>query len=80
MLIIFVVLKPVLKMLAARGKEEETMALAISDAESPASSSDHMPMLSGVTYATQLEMVQTVAKQEPHRVANIVKGWVENDG
>ncbi len=80
MFIIFVVLKPVLKMLAARGEHEETLALAVNESDASPANNDHMPMLSGITYAQQLEMVQSVAKQEPHRVANIVKGWVESDG
>ncbi len=83
-LIIFVVLKPVLKMLAAHGGGTDSPASEGDEksgySKTAAPVEDTMPMLSGVTYAQQLEMVKAVAKQEPHRVANIVKDWVESDG
>lgn len=78
-LIIFVVLKPVLKILADKGAADEPLPVG-ADGEVAAISNDHMPVLPKVTYDQQLEIVKAVAKQEPHRVANIMKDWVENDG
>ncbi len=81
-LIIFVVLKPVLKALAEKGaaSDDDLPAAVGTDGALPAIANQQMPMLPGVTYDQQLEVVKSVAKQEPHRVANIMKGWVENDG
>lgn len=82
-LIIFVVLKPVLKSLAEKGTASETAALPATigpNGEVMALTNEQMQLLPGVSYEQQLEIAKTIAKQEPHRVAHIMKDWVESDG
>lgn len=84
LLLIFVVLKPVLKSLAEKGVPAEAareLTAIGPDGEMVALAGGQMQqMLPGVSYEQQLEIVKSIAKQEPHRVANIVKDWVEKDG
>jgi flagellar M-ring protein FliF len=84
-LIIFVVLKPVLKSLAEKGVNSGSAgalpATMGANGEMVALGHPQMQqMLSGPSYEQQLEIAKAIAKQEPHRVANIVKDWVEKDG
>jgi flagellar M-ring protein FliF len=83
-LLIFVVLKPVLKSLAEKGVASETVAMPAMmgpDGQMVALGNGQMQqMLSGPSYEQQLEIAKAIAKQEPHRVAHIVKEWVEKDG
>ena len=34
----------------------------------------------GATYEANLQTAKTIARQDPKLVANVVRGWVTNDG
>lgn len=84
LLIIFVVLRPVLRSLADKGApppaEAEMVAAVGPNGEMIALAPGEQPMLPGVSYEQQLEIAKSIAKQEPARVANIMKEWVGKDG
>ena len=84
--LIFGVLKPVLKSLAEKGAASKTEASVaqLPGENQPAAvegASPAMAALAGPTsYEQTLETAKSVAQQEPQRVAQVVKEWVENDG
>ncbi len=84
--LVFGVLKPVLKNLAEKGaaSKSETVVQQIAANGQPLAidgASPAMAALSGPTsYEQTLETAKSVAKQEPQRVAQVVKEWVEKDG
>ena len=84
-LLIFVVLKPVLKSLAEKGVASgsagtQHTAMGANGEMMTLGNGQMQQLLSGPSYEQQLEIAKAIAKQEPHRVANIVKDWVEKDG
>lgn len=92
MLLMFGVLRPVLRSLAAQGVRgaagrqlaAEPGAEALSDmAEDRVSLSmgEKAPQLAGPTeYEEQINLARHMAAQDPKRVAQVVKNWVANDG
>ena len=81
------VIKPILRSLIEKGNSSAPVAMdgqAIAGApgsdEAAALNGQPPPMLSAPTYDQHVEVARSVAKEEPHRMAQVVKEWVEKDG
>lgn len=92
-LLVFGVLRPVLKSLAERGAETATEMLPASAGAGRAmDAGDEQLSLSGATpqqaqlqsppqsYEQTLENAQAAVREDPRRVAQVVKNWVAEDG
>lgn len=79
--LVFGVLKPVLKSLAEKGAAART-SVPRAEHEMALEGPGHaMPALTNArSYEKTLETARTVAQQEPQRVAQVVRGWVDKDG
>ncbi len=81
LLLMFV--KPLLRSLVEKGQSERALAAAMEQRELE---SHHIagelpsPLASNPSYEQQVEVVRAVAKQEPQRMAQVVREWVEKDG
>lgn len=87
LLFVFLVLRPILRGLVERGNVSTEQALVpvtaeggvIQEAGAEGGAFEN-PLLAKPSYEQQVEVARSVAKQEPHRMAHIVKEWVEKDG
>ncbi len=80
--VIFGVLKPALKSLAEKGKSAREQLPPQAGSMAIEGSSQAMTALAAPvsSYDQTLESAKVVAQQEPQRVAQVVKEWVEKDG
>ncbi len=80
--VIFGVLKPALKNLAEKGESAREQQSAQAGEMAIEGPSQAMAALAAPvsSYDQTLESAKAVAQQEPQRVAQVVKDWVENDG
>lgn len=91
-LLVFGVLKPVLNSLAERGAEPMPGMLPVGAADGSQAVGEDQVRLSGASlqqgqlqgpqqsYGQTLQNAQTVVKEDPRRVAQVVKNWVAEDG
>ena len=91
LILIFGVLKPVLRSLAEKGSHANAMVPAVAGAQGGAGSEDQLS-LSGAGsqqaqlegpkagYEQNLETAKGVVSEDPKRVAQVVKNWVGEDG
>jgi len=66
------VLRPMLRSFAAPPAKPQLIAAVDDEVERPGKAS--------VTYETNLQTAKQIARQDPKLVANVVRGWVANDG
>ncbi len=82
------VLKPILRSLIEKGQSspattmegQGTAAAGPGGEGAIALPGQQTAMLPASSYEQQVEVARSVAKQEPHRMAQVVKEWVEKDG
>ena len=91
LILIFGVLKPILRSLAEKGSHANAMVPAVAGAQGGAGSEDQLS-LSGAGsqqaqlegpkagYEQNLETAKGVVSEDPKRVAQVVKNWVGEDG
>ena len=91
LILIFGVLKPILRSLAEKGSHTNAMVPAVAGAQGGAGSEDQLS-LSGAGsqqaqlegpkagYEQNLETAKGVVSEDPKRVAQVVKNWVGEDG
>ena len=94
LILVFAVLRPALKNLAEAGAASQQMALAAAAAEgaaeAPADGEDQLSLTGGAAtpqlagpgdnYEGNLAVAQKVVTDDPKRVAQVVKNWVNEDG
>ncbi len=91
LILIFGVLKPILRSLAEKGGHSNAMVPAVAGAQGGAGSEDQLSLsgagsqqaqLEGpkVGYEQNLETAKGVVSEDPKRVAQVVKNWVGEDG
>lgn len=79
--LVFGVLKPALKSLAEKGVAARRAAPPSNNQTALEGPSPQMAALGGPrNYEQTLDAAKTVAQQEPQRVAQVVRGWVDKDG
>lgn len=82
LILVFGLLKPILKTLASNKQEEEAAALnaaAAANASAGEPSGGAPESLKNITdYETQLGIVRQISENEPKRVAQVVKNWVDS--
>lgn len=92
LILIFGVLKPVLRSLAEKGVQSNAMVPAVAGAQGAGGNAEDQLSLSGAGqqqaqlegpkagYEQNLETVKGVVNEDPKRVAQVVKNWVGEDG
>ncbi len=87
LLLVFGVLRPVLKSLAEKGAKAPVRMMAVEgggevgeDQLSLSGGAQPPRLPAGGQYEQQLTMAKGMANQDPGRVAQVVKNWVANDG
>lgn len=85
LLIVFGVLRPVLRSLAEKGAKTRTVAVSQDHGDEQVALGGPQQQVAGQlagpgAYDEQLTMAKTMASQDPGRVAQVVKNWVANDG
>lgn len=92
LLLIFGVLKPIMRSLAEKGAQAGTNGMVPAVAGAPGALGEDQLQLSGgnpqqaqlegpkAGYQQHLETAQSVVKDDPKRVAQVVKNWVGEDG
>ncbi|NOX09897.1 MAG: flagellar basal body M-ring protein FliF [Gammaproteobacteria bacterium] len=83
LLLIFAVLKPLMRSLAEKGAAAapSPSAAGLPDDQLTLAAQGQLAAPSpAANYDERLSSAKSLAKEDPKRVANVVKGWVENDG
>jgi flagellar M-ring protein FliF len=77
----FGVLRPMLKRLTSKSSASSTSEEAPSAAEQAAQTPSEPPMTAGNarTYEQKLGVAKKLASEDPKMVANVVKGWVNDE-
>ncbi len=91
LILIFGVLKPILRSLAEKGVQANAMVPAVAGAQGGGGAEDQLSLSGAGTQQTQLEgpkagyeqhleTAKDVVNEDPKRVAQVVKNWVGEDG